>query len=91
MVMDLDLLKLLLTGKLTIDAKSLVQCKENCVPSRLLAEFGQLLDLRDPDSLSHKEREEQRKEKEAGEFNPDHYLAGVILYALYVSRLTTDY
>jgi len=43
--------------------------------SRLLAEFGELLDLRDPDSLSHKEREEQRKEKEAVEFNPDHYLA----------------
>ena len=46
--------------------------------SRLLAEFGELLDLRDPDSLSHKEREEQRKEKEAVEFNPDHYLAGDI-------------
>ena len=44
--------------------------------SRLLAEFGELLDLKDPDSLSHKEREEQRKEKEAVEFNPDHYLAG---------------
>ena len=35
-----------------------------------------MLDLRDPDSLSHKEREEQRKEKETAEFNPDHYLAG---------------
>jgi len=48
---------------------------ETSAYSRLLAEFGQLLDLRDPDSLSHKEREEQRKEKEAVEFNPEHYLA----------------
>merc|ERR1719158_1046346 len=48
---------------------------ETSAYSRLLAEFGQLLDLRDPDSLSHKEREEQRKEKETAEFNPDHYLA----------------
>ena len=45
-------------------------------PSRLLAEFGELLDLRDPDSLNHKEREEQRKEKEELDFNPDHYLSG---------------
>ena len=89
MVMVLDLLKLPPTGKhLQTICNSFYS---QCLFSRLLAEFGQLLDLRDPDSLSHKEREEQRKEKEAVEFNPEHYLAGKSAFVVSITKyLLTD-
>ena len=40
----------------------------------LLAEFGEILDVKDPDSLSQIERETFRREKENGDFSSDHYL-----------------
>ena len=88
MVMALGSLKLPPTGKFEMNEwQGAVSCVIYIHPidntvwpyhalSRLLAEFGELLDLRDPDSLNHKEREEQRKEKEELDFNPDHYLSG---------------
>ena len=43
--------------------------------SQLLAEFGEILDLGEPDSLSHREREATRLAREESDFSEDHYLA----------------
>merc|ERR1719319_2049132 len=40
----------------------------------LMAEYGEILDVKDPDSLSQIERDNMRKEKENGDFSSDHYL-----------------
>ena len=44
------------------------------VYSKLLSEFGEILDLANPDSLSQEERDSARKQKEEMEFSSDHYL-----------------
>ena len=40
----------------------------------LMAEYGEILDVKDPDNLSQTERDNMRKEKEDGDFSSDHYL-----------------
>jgi protein SHQ1 len=52
--------------------------KHTAAYSQLLAEFGEILDLSDPDSMNHKEREAARLEKEDKEFDSDHYLADLM-------------
>merc|ERR1719378_2032496 len=42
---------------------------------KLLAEFGEILDITDPDGKSQSERNEVSHEKEQQEFNADHYLS----------------
>ena len=41
----------------------------------LMAEYGEILDVKEPDHLSQMERDNIRKEKEANDFNSDHYLS----------------
>jgi len=48
--------------------------KHSGVYKSLLAEFGEIVDLVDPDNLTQGEREEARKERELSDFNSDHYL-----------------
>jgi len=48
--------------------------KHTGVYKSLLAEYGEIVDLADPDTLTQVQREEVRKEKELGEFSSDHYL-----------------
>ena len=45
------------------------------VYKKLLAEFGEILDITDPDGKSQSERNEVSHEKEQQEFNADHYLS----------------
>lgn len=45
------------------------------VYTRLLAEFGEILDLKNPDEMSQEERDDLRKSKESDDFNDDHYLS----------------
>jgi len=40
----------------------------------LMAEYGEILDVKDPDILSQIERDNMRKEKENSDFSSDHYL-----------------
>ncbi len=42
--------------------------------SRLVDELGELLDLKGPDALTHRQRREQAEAKEAEKFDSDHYL-----------------
>lgn len=44
------------------------------VYTKLLAEFGEILDLAQPDTMNHGEREAARRNKEREEFSSDHYL-----------------
>ena len=46
--------------------------------SKLLAEFGEILDLSNPDKMNNKEREAARLEKELKDFNSDHYLSDLL-------------
>jgi len=48
--------------------------KQSGVYTNLLQEFEELLDIKDPDNKTHKQRLDERIEKEIEEFNSDHYL-----------------
>lgn len=48
--------------------------KQSGVYTNLLQEFEELLDIKDPDSKTHKQRLEERIQKEIEDFNCDHYL-----------------
>jgi len=48
--------------------------KQSGVYTNLLQEFEELLDIKDPDNKTHKQRQEERIEKEIEDFNSDHYL-----------------
>ena len=41
---------------------------------RLAEELGELLDIKDPDSLTHRQRREAAEATEAAKFDSDHYL-----------------
>merc|ERR1712062_507140 len=48
--------------------------RHTAVYSNLLSELGEILDVKDPDSLSQSERDKTRAELELRDFDSDHYL-----------------
>ena len=48
--------------------------RHTAVYSNLLSELGEILDIKDPDSLSQSERDNSRAELELRDFDSDHYL-----------------
>jgi len=48
--------------------------KHNGVYKSLLAEYSEIVDLREPDNMTQMEREVARKERELMDFSSDHYL-----------------
>ena len=48
--------------------------RHTAVYSNLLSELGEILDIKDPDSLSQSERDNSRAEMELRDFDSDHYL-----------------
>ena len=66
----------------TEDEKSICQgdgygfaFKQYGVYKTLLAEYGEILDIQDPDGTSQTERNSSREEKEMKDFSSDHYLS----------------
>ena len=49
--------------------------QQHGVYKSLLAEFGEILDIQDPDNLSQIDRNSFREEKEINDFSSDHYLS----------------
>ena len=48
--------------------------EHNNVYKSLMAEYGEILDVKEPDTLSQIERDNIRREKETSDFSSDHYL-----------------
>ena len=48
--------------------------EQNNVYKSLMAEYGEILDVKEPDTLSQIDRDNTRKEKETSDFSSDHYL-----------------